>query len=75
MEELPVFLQMFVRLFAALIVGLGLLFSSPREERKNEPREKIPAREQHAPATDAINSSVDPAAKPAGPHVCPPAQH
>jgi hypothetical protein len=42
MSDLPLFLQMFVRFFAALAFGAGLYLASSRNEQKPQERETRP---------------------------------
>jgi hypothetical protein len=42
MSDLPLFLQMFVRFFAALAFGAGLYLASSRQEQKPQEREGRP---------------------------------
>lgn len=51
MSDLPLFLQMFVRFFAALAFGAGLYLASSRQEPKPQEREnKSEVRQQDQPA-------------------------
>ena len=57
MDDLPVFLQMFVRLLAALTLGAWLHAMAPKSDEK-EPRPRAPA---GAPPTPAPTGDTAPA--------------
>jgi hypothetical protein len=59
MNDLPIFLQMFARLFAAFALGAWLQTLAPRTT------EKSPEAERACPVKPAVHAQADPSAKPA----------
>ncbi len=64
MNDLPPFLQMFVRLFAALALGVWLQFLAVREPEKKTEKEQERARTEQLQAEHKSDES----AKPGCPH-------
>ncbi len=64
MDDLPLFLQMFVRFFALLALGAGLFTAAPRHEQKR------PAREKETEAKPTLVQQVRPEACPGDTPAC-----